>query len=110
MKSVTLSNGVVVDVYVGDGFDGGSGVFPRLGRNSWKDKGSEIVIPDKDIKKVRTLLRWYVREEMKLRLHEGQCYAPQTLTFDVPNISNPYQTNYLLGNIEHRLKELEDKK
>ena len=99
MKELTLSNGVTIRANVGDGFDGSSGVYVNQGR---AEKGMwGFPVPAKDRKAVIKLLRWYVKEEMKLRRWEGVSW--RYLDGGLPAIEsecNPYQIMFRIGHLE----------
>lgn len=106
MRTIKLSNGATVSAYVGDGFDGSSGLYAYSPDRHGPNKVEPVQIPDADLGKAKRLLEWYVRAEMALRRREGDGYMSENEhpDFDIPHLRNPYQVNYLLGKIDAREK------
>ena len=108
MKKITCSNGVTIRAYVGDGFDGGSGIYVDYeSHNSPKDEGEwGFPIPHKDLPKVIRLLAWYEKAEMELRHSEGKMWRSH-FDNDYPALkstSSPYQAAFRRGHLESHLK------
>ena len=101
---IRLSNGTSLRIYVGNGFDGGSG-FQFEG----PQHGTPPVIPAKDYALVRRALLWYAQEEMRLRFSEGvgttkyfDCLSRLPLKQADPTFqseSSPYQAMYMAGQL-----------
>lgn len=99
MKKITLSNGIEITAFVGDGFDGGSGIFVR--KQGFHFKHEDVPIPQQDRKAVKAFLKWYVKEEMKLREYEGTLrYVVKGDLRKIPsNIESTYQAIYWAGTL-----------
>lgn len=98
MKTLKLSNGTSFDAYVGDGFDGSSGLYVR--NNSIPlEKGEEAIILPEDIEKTIIFIEKYIHEEMQLRQREGSIYKHgSTKRISLPhNLSDPYKAIYYVG-------------
>lgn len=102
MKQLKLSNGWKIIVHVGDGFDGGSGVFfkpPENQGHNWNPQN--LPVPKKDALRVAKLLNWYARKELELRLYEGTVFVGMgnaaTKSRVIGNCSSPYQAVYYAG-------------
>lgn len=102
--TIHLSTGTTLRIYVGNGFDGGSGFNFDGPRH-----GEPPIIAAKDYRLVRRALLWYVTEEMGLRQREGTIstkffdwlsgrplkQAPPTYQAE----SSPYQAVYMAGQL-----------
>jgi len=107
MKKLTLSNGVTIRAYSGDGFDGSSGIYLSYDRK----KDPEQVegewgypIPHKDLPKVIKLVDWYIKEEMRRREWEGSIWRNTKDEYPaLKDESNPYQLAFRLGHLKAHL-------
>ena len=108
MKQIKLSNGLEIRAYVGDGFDGGSGVYITENRTVPTLKGRwGFPIPHKDLPKVIRLLAWYEKAEMSLRHWEGKMWR-HISEDDYPALNDsgdPYQITFRRGHLESHLRK-----
>ena len=100
MKHLTLSNGATINAFVGDGFDGGSGVFVRASKAEFK--GDSCVVPEKDRNKVIKLLDWYIKKEMELREYEGKLYSSHEVEYKLKSFNSPYDGAHWRGELRGR--------
>ena len=112
MKEILLSNGVHIEAFVGDGFDGGSGVYVHYKDRSGPERPGLFgyPIPQQDIPAVLKLLRWYAEQETKLRHWEGKHW--RNMSWDSPRLpseSNPYQITFYIGHLESHLSKKKEK-
>jgi len=100
-KKVVLSTGFTIEAYVGDGFDGASGVYFKApeGHPDRHKQLDQLTVPKQDAYKVAQLLDWYQREEMKLRRSEGLIYCDYfSESIVIDRCSNPYLATFFAGN------------
>lgn len=71
MKRVVLSTGDVINAYSGDGFDGGSSFYVERVNRHGPEAGLNVVVPDRDVRRVIALLKWWIAEEMDSRLGDN---------------------------------------
>ena len=107
MRAVKCSNGITIIAYVGDGFDGGSGIFIGENRQQPSLEGQwGFPIPHKDLPKVIRLLKWYEKEEMRLEAESGKLWR-RTFKDDYPALKatgNPHKIAFYRGHLESHLK------
>jgi len=110
VRRIKLSNGVEITAYVGDGFDGGSGIHVKQGVYPDEKEGGQwgFPVPHKELPKVIRLLDWYEKAEMRLRHYEGKMWRNiSSYQYDYPAIKStdsPYQAAFLRGHLESHLK------
>lgn len=108
MRIIKCSNGVTIRAYVGDGFDGASGVYVQKGNDAWaKAESFGFGIPHKDLPKVIRLLEWYVKKETELRMKEGMMWRHTFEKGDSPRLeseANPYAIMFRIGHLKSHLK------
>lgn len=108
MRMIKCSNGVTIRAYVGDGFDGASGVYVQKGNDAWaKSESFGFDIPHKDLPKVIRLLEWYIKAETRLREEEGKLWLNVFETGDGPRLeseANPYQIIFRIGHLKSHLR------
>lgn len=114
MRRVRCSNGVKIVAYVGDGFDGGSGVFVDRNTTGPEKPAGEWghLIPHRDLPKVIRLLAWYEKAEMELRHSEGKMWRHifEDDNPALPTVDSPYLAAFYRGHLESHLRKCGCKK
>lgn len=98
MKKLTLTNGVEIVAYCGDGFDGGSGFYCRS--PDPRQRQGEVVVPQRDLPAVISLVEWYIATEMESREREGAIYIgcfDKQKKLPYNELSHPFQAKFFLG-------------
>ena len=102
MKKLKLSNGFIITAYVGDGFDGHSGICYEAPTYDYPSH-TNCPIPKIDALRVAKLLEWYEKNEMALRLYEGTIYVGtgnrDETVVSIGECSSPYQAAYYRGGL-----------
>ena len=103
MKTLKLSNGTELTAHVGDGFDGMSGLYITTKDKSIKFE-ENVEIPKKDLKKVISFIKTYIKEEMGLHEREGGISLIHGKIEIPSDLSSPYKAIYYLGYLKSQLK------
>ena len=99
-KEVKFKNGLTVRAYVGDGFDGASGLYFHVGRYPGDGKVTYSHLSglsERDLKRLRKLIQWWVDKEHKLRRWEGR---QSTNQYAIEESLSTYSAIFLLGQLD----------